>query len=231
MRWLGGRSPSFAALHCIVAATCRMQNKVRAVSGSFEMRRSFTLLKHLSLLSLYRTPPFRAMSTSQSSAEPFFNSCEKLDSLIKKLESDLGVKEPFDVKKAMSAQGKPTVAASATAAAAAPQKPAAAVPPAAAGGGGSAQDAPAAKPKKEKADKDKAAAPPKAPPVNKCALLSFNALIPRRPRPSPTLRKLTCALALLFLQVCPPPPPPPPPSTSSIFVLTDTPLRREAPRR
>ncbi len=137
------------------------------------------------------------MSTSQSSAEPFFNSCEKLDSLIKKLESDLGVKEPFDVKKAMSAQGKPAVAASVTAAAAAPQKPAAAAAaaavPAAAAGGGSAQDAPAAKPKKEKADKDKAAAPPKAPPVKKCVLLSFNALILRRPRPSPTLRKLICA--------------------------------------
>jgi hypothetical protein len=129
------------------------------------MRRSFALLKHLSLSPLSRTPSFRAMSTSQSPAEPFSNSCEKLDSLIKKLESDLGVKEPFDVKKAMSAQGKPAVAASATAAAAAPQKPAAAAVPAVAAGGGSAQDAPAAKPKKEKSDSNKAAAPPKAPPV------------------------------------------------------------------
>ena len=134
------------------------------------MRRSFALLKHLPLSQLYRTPSFRAMSTSQSPAEPFSNSCEKLDSLIKKLESDLGVKEPFDVKKAMSAQGKPAVAASATAAAAAPQKPAAAAAaaaavPAVASGGGSAQDAPAAKPKKEKSDNNKAAAPPKAPPV------------------------------------------------------------------
>ena len=145
------------------------------------MRHGLACLKHLTRLLLPRTrlllprtPLFRAMSTSPSAA-PFSNSCEKLDALIQKLESELGVKEPFDVKKAMASQDKPAVAPSAPAA---PQKPAAAATPvaaaAAAGGaaGSSAQDAAAAKPKKEKADKP--AAPPKAPPVRSSCPVMFN---------------------------------------------------------
>ncbi len=119
------------------------------------------------------------MSTSPSAA-PFSNSCEKLDALIQKLESELGVKEPFDVKKAMASQDKPAVAPSAPAA---PQKPAAAATPVAAataaGGaaaGSSAQDAAAAKPKKEKADKP--AAPPKAPPVRSSCPVMFSIRLP-----------------------------------------------------
>jgi hypothetical protein len=113
-------------------------------------------------------PPLRPMSTTPSAA-PFSKSCSQLDLLIKKLESDLGVQEPFDVKKTMSAQGK-HAGTTAAAAPAAPHKPAPAATPgadAAAGGApvpgsASAQDT-AAKPKKEKVDKP--AAPPKAPPV------------------------------------------------------------------
>jgi hypothetical protein len=104
-------------------------------------------------------------------AAPFANSCLKLDNLIKHLESQLGVKEPFDVKAALSTNGKPAAPAAApapaaAAAPAAPQKPAAAAggAAAAAAGGAPAQDA-TSKPKKEKADKP--AAPPKEskPPV------------------------------------------------------------------
>jgi hypothetical protein len=134
----------------------------------FEMHRSFALLTSLPKLLLSRSPSFRTMSTSPSAA-PFSGSCEKLDALIRKLESDLGVKEPFDVKKCMSVQDKPAVAAAVAAATGAvPQKPAAAAATVAAAAGGAAvagaaQDAAVAKPKKEKVDKP--AAPPKAPPV------------------------------------------------------------------
>jgi hypothetical protein len=100
------------------------------------------------------------MSTS-SVAVPFSRSCEKLDKLIGHLESQLGVKEPFDVKKAVSAQGKPAPAVDV------PSNPSSASIAsdgrAAVGGGASSAQDVAAKPKKEKVDK--AAAPPKMPPV------------------------------------------------------------------
>ena len=144
------------------------ENGQRRLPQKFEMRRCFASLRHSSQLLLPRGPPLRPMSTTPS-ASPFSNSCSQLDELIKKLESDLGVQEPFDVKKAMSAQGK-HASTTAAAAPAAPHKPAPAVTlgaAAAAGaatvsGSASAQD-PTAKPKKEKVDKP--AAPPKAPPV------------------------------------------------------------------
>jgi hypothetical protein len=135
------------------------------------MHRCFASLKHLSQSLLSRRLSLRNMSAAPAAA-PFANSCLKLDNLIKHLESQLGVKEPFDVKAALSTNGKPAAPASAPVAAAAPaapQKPAAAAAAAggaaaAAAGGAPAQDA-TSKPKKEKADKP--AAPPKEskPPV------------------------------------------------------------------
>ncbi len=163
----------------------------------FEMHRRLSSLKHLSQLLLFRSPSLRTMSTT-TSVDPFSNSCSQLDKLIKKLESDLGVQEPFDVKKAMSAQAVPAAAAPAAQpkAAAAGASGAAA----AASGGAAAQDA-AVKPKKEKVDKP--AAPPKAPPVRKCALSLYLGLISRRPLPSPTSKRSTCAWASLYRPVRP----------------------------
>jgi hypothetical protein len=151
-----------ARLHKLVVGG---QSKGRSDALCFEMHRSLTPLKHLSQLLLFRSPSFCTMSTT-TSVDPFANSCSQLDKLIKRLESDLGVQEPFDVKKAMSAQAAPAAVAPA-----APQKAAAtigasgAAAAAAASGGAPAQDA-AAKPKKEKVDKPAAA--PKAPPVRRC---------------------------------------------------------------
>ncbi len=148
---------------------------------------------------------------STPAATPFANSCLKLDNLIKSLESQLGVKDPFDIKTAMPANGKPATpapapaptAAPATVATAAPQKPAAAAggAAAAAAGGAPGQDV-TSKPKKEKADKP--AGPPKEskPPVRRYLFSDMFGLIVRRPLPSPTLKRSTCALALLFLLVC-----------------------------
>jgi hypothetical protein len=157
--------PCFSSGCVLLAAG---ENGQRLLLQQFEMRRCFASLKHSSQLLLSRGPPLRRMSTTPS-ASPFSNSCSQLDQLIKKLESDLGVQEPFDVKKAMSAQGK-HASTTAAAAPAAPHKPAPAVTPAAPAAAGAAtisgsasvQD-PTAKPKKEKVDKP--AAPPKAPPV------------------------------------------------------------------
>jgi hypothetical protein len=134
------------------------------------------------------------MSTTTSVA-PFSNSCDQLDKLIKKLESDLGVKEPFDVKKALSAQGRPAEITSA-----APQKVAStgAAVAAATSVGTPAQDA-AARPKKERVDKP--AAPPKAPSVRIYILCSILGLILHRPLLFPTLKRLTCALGSSFQPV------------------------------
>jgi hypothetical protein len=151
------------------------QSKGRTEAQYFEMHRSLIPLKHLSQLLLFRSPSFRTMSTT-TSVDPFANSCSQLDKLIKKLESDLGVQESFDVKKAMSVQATPAAVAPA-----APQKAAAATgasgaaAAAVASGGAPAQDA-AAKPKKEKVDKPAAA--PKAPPVRRCVLSYCLVLFP-----------------------------------------------------
>ena len=156
---IGSCSTRSARLHKLVVGG---KSKGRSDALCFEMHRSLTPLKHLSQLLLFRSPSFCTMSTT-TSVDPFANSCSQLDKLIKRLESDLGVQEPFDVKKAMSAQAAPAAVAPA-----APQKAAAtigAAAAAAASGGAPAQDA-AAKPKKEKVDKPAAA--PKAPPVRRC---------------------------------------------------------------
>jgi hypothetical protein len=154
------------------------------------MLRSFAPLKHLTQLLLTRSPSLRTMTTTPSPA-PFANSCDQLDKLIKKLESDLGVQEPFDVKKALSAQGKPEESASA-----APKKAAAtgAAAGAAASSGAPAQDA-AAKPKKEKVDKP--AAPPKAPPVRRSPCSSVLASKSSQAAAIPDIEKIDMRVGLI----------------------------------